>query len=205
MNEELDEDIINVVQRWEAVGLLDGLPVLEKTELALIYDNATRLLLSELTLSRIPKKITDTMDSVIFPICRRLYKRVGPRFDLEQMLSSLLESVKNNIDGILSPETKEKNPIVDFCVNFADTYEDETTSKNNLSDEEYEEKINNLLSTMKEILLNRSMVSYVNKENDSHKLTLSKTNRSINQTRFWNQSISKNFLNSFLSEINKGL
>jgi hypothetical protein len=205
MNEELDEDIINVVQRWEAVGLLDGLPILEKTELALIYDNATRLLLSELTLSRIPKKITDTMDSVIFPICRRLYKRVGPRFDLEQMLSSLLESVKNNIDGILSPETKEKNPIVDFCVNFADTYEDETTSKNNLSDEEYEEKINNLLSTMKEILLNRSMVSYVNKENDSHKLTLSKTNRSINQTRFWNQSISKNFLNSFLSEINKGL
>lgn len=205
MNEELDEDIINVVQRWEAVGLLDGLPILEKTELALIYDNATRLLLSELTLSKIPKKITDTMDSVIFPICRRLYKRVGPRFDLEQMLSSLLESVKNNIDGILSPETKEKNPIVDFCVNFADTYEDETTSKNNLSDEEYEEKINNLLSTMKEILLNRSMVSYVNKENDSHKLTLSKTNRSINQTRFWNQSISKNFLNSFLSEINKGL
>lgn len=205
MNEELDEDIINVVQRWEAVGLLDGLPILEKTELALIYDNATRLLLSELTLSRIPKKITDTMDSVIFPICRRLYKRVGPRFDLEQMLSSLLESVKNNIDGILSPETKEKNPIVDFCVNFADTYEDETTSKNNLSDEEYEEKINNLLSTMKEILLNRSMVSYVNKENNSHKLTLSKTNRSINQTRFWNQSISKNFLNSFLSEINKGL
>ena len=45
MKEELDEDVLNVVERWQSLGFLEGLPILEKTELALIYDNATRLLL----------------------------------------------------------------------------------------------------------------------------------------------------------------
>lgn len=204
MNEETDE-IVNIVQRWESLGFLEGLPILEKTELAQIFDNVTRLMLSERTLSKVPRNITDTMDDVIFPICRRLYKRVGPRFDLEKMLSSLLESITNNIDEILEPVTKEKNPIVEFCVNFADGYQDDVTSENSLSKEEYEEKINDLLSVMKEILLNENIVSYVNKEDDKHKLNLSKTKKSIDSTRFWNQGVSKNFLTSFLSEINKGL
>lgn len=204
MTEE-ENDILNVVQRWEALGVLEGLPILEKTELAQIYDNATRLMLSDRTLSKVPKNITDTLDDVFIPICRRLYKRVGPNFDLEVMLSSLLESVNQNIDEITKPVTKESNPLLNFCVDFADTYEDGLTNKNTLTDEEYSNRIENMVSYLKEILLNDSMVSYVGKEGDEHKLNLVKSKRTKEQTRFWNQSVAKNFLNSYLSEINKGL
>ena len=205
MEERLDDDILNVVERWQSLGFLEGLPILEKTELALIYDNATRLLLSQRTLSKIPKKTQDSMDATIFPICRRLYKRVGPNFDIETMLSTLLESIKDRIHELSLPETEEKNPVVEFCVEFADNYEDEVTNKNRLTDEEYEQRISVLLDKLKEILLSDNVISYVNKENDKYNLNKAKTNKPKQQTRFWNQSVAKNLLASALSEINKGL
>jgi hypothetical protein len=79
MEDYIEEDLFNTIQRWEVLGLLDGLPIREKSELAQIYDNATRLLLSNRTLSKVPKNIADTMDDVFIPICRRLYKRVGTK------------------------------------------------------------------------------------------------------------------------------
>ena len=156
-------------------------------------------------LSKVPKNITDTMDDVFIPICRRLYKRVGPNFDLDEMLATLLESVNQNIDEIRKPTTKENNPSLDFCIDFADTYEDRSTNKNTLTNEEYSNKIENMLSYLRQILLNDSMVSYVGKEDDVHRLNLVESKRTKEQTRFWNQSIAKNFLNSYLSEVNKGL
>ena len=104
-----------------------------------------------------------------------------------------------------NPEKPEKNPIVDFCVNFADDYEDDKTSKNMLSDEEYEQKIDYLTQKIKEILLNEGTVSYVNKEKEEYNLNIAKTNKPKQQRRFWNQSVAKNLLASALSEINKGL
>jgi hypothetical protein len=205
MEDYIEEDLFNTIQRWEVLGLLDGLPIREKSELAQIYDNATRLLLSNRTLSKVPKNITDTMDDVFIPICRRLYKRVGPNFDLDEMLATLLESVNQNIDEIRKPITKENNPSLDFCIDFADTYEDRSTNKNTLTNEEYSNKIENMLSYLRQILLNDSMVSYVGKEDDVHRLNLVESKRTKEQTRFWNQSIAKNFLNSYLSEVNKGL
>lgn len=206
MNEEFD-DILNVVQRWEALGLLDGLPITEKTELAQIYDNATRLMLSERSIQKIPEEISEIYDNLYLPICRRLYKRVGPNFNLETMMSKLLEEVNKQGKDIMkfNPEKPEKNPIVDFCVNFADDYEDDKTSKNMLSDEEYEQKINYLTQKIKEILLNENTVSYVNKEKEEYNLNKAKTNKPKQQRRFWNQSVAKNLLASALSEINKGL
>ena len=205
MEDYIEEDLFNTIQRWEVLGLLDGLPIREKSELAQIYDNATRLLLSNRTLSKVPKNITDTMDDVFIPICRRLYKRVGPNFDLDEMLATLLESLNQNIDEIRKPITKENNPSLDFCIDFADTYEDRSTNKNTLTNEEYSNKIENMLSYLRQILLNDSMVSYVGKEDDEHRLNLVESKRTKEQTRFWNQSIAKNFLNSYLSEVNKGL
>lgn len=204
MSEELN-DVLNVVQRWESLGLLEGLPIQEKVELAQIYDNATRLLLSEISLKKIPKKISDTMDEVFMPICRRLYKRVGPNFDLENMMGNLLLSVDENFENLskFDPNHPEKNPIIDFCVNFADTYEDETINKNVLTDEEYTLKVKKLLLVMEEILLNENIVSYINKDNGEYQINLAKNKRTTQQTRFWNQSSAKNFLNSVLSEINK--
>lgn len=202
MNEELD-DVLNVVQRWESLGLLEGLPLQERVELAQIYDNATRLMLSELSLKRIPKKVSEILDETYIPICRRLYRRVGPNFDLENMMGELLESV--NETKFEESDEPNKNPIIDFCINFADNYEDSETSKNLLSEEEYKDKINLLLVKLKEILLNDKMVSYVDKTEDDYVLNIGKQEKTKQQTRFWNQSVAKNLFNSFLSEINKGL
>lgn len=205
--EEFD-DILNVVQRWEAVGLLDGLPIMEKTELAQIFDNATRVMLSDRSIKKIPKEISELYDNFYLPICRRLYKRVGPNFNLETMMGKLLEIINEKGRDIIKPNPKkpEKNPILEFCIEFADNYEDDETSKNMLTDEEYEQKINNLTDKIKEILLSGEIISYVNTEKENkYNLNKSKTNKPKQQTRFWNQSVAKNLLTSALSEINKGL
>jgi hypothetical protein len=121
------------------------------------------------------------------------------------MMGNLLLSVDENFENLskFDPNHPEKNPIIDFCVNFADTYEDETINKNVLTDEEYTLKVKKLLLVMEEILLNENIVSYINKDNGEYEINLAKNKRTTQQTRFWNQSAAKNFLNSVLSEINK--
>jgi hypothetical protein len=202
---EEENDILNVVQRWESLGLLEGLPIQERVELAQIYDNATRLLLAELTLKKVPRKISDTMDELFIPICRRLYKRVGPNFDLENMMGKLIEVVTENLEDIFKTNSKEpnKNTIVEFCVNFADSYEDSLTNKNNLTDEEYGEEIDKLMTKIKEVLLNNEIVSYVNKDKNEYNLILSKEKRTNQQKRFRNQSVAKQLFDVALSDINK--
>lgn len=207
MNIEEQEEILNVVERWEPSGLLDGLPVLEKTELAQIYDNATRLMLSDISIKKIPKNISENYENTLIPICRRLYRRVGPNFNLGEMMGDLLEVINKKGGDIFkpNPEKPASNPIIDFCVDFADGYEDDLTNKTTLTDLEYEEKINNILDTTKNVLLNKSLVSYVNNTGGKYKIELSKAKKNTQQVRFWNQSAAKSFLEATLSEINKGL
>jgi len=203
---EEDDDVINVVQRWDSLGLLEGLPIQEKVELAQIYDNATRLLLAESTLRKIPRKVSDTMDEIFIPVCRRLYRRVGPNFDLENMMGELLDVVVKDLKTIIksNPKEPEKNPVVEFCVNFADTYEDDLTNKNTLNDTEYKKKIDELLSNISDILLNERIISYVSNEDGGYKLNFSGVQKTKQQTRFWNQSVAKQLFESVLSDINKG-
>jgi hypothetical protein len=198
-------DILNVLQRWESLGLLEGLPSWEKEELAQVYDNATRLLLSENSLRKIPSDVFDIYDSVYIPICRRLYRRVGVNFDIQRMMSSLLEEVDRRKGGELkfNPKTPEKNPIVEFCINFADSYEDDYTNKSVISDEEYEDKVNKLLENLKIILLNEKMVSYVDRDGEDWKIVYSEGKKTKSQTRFWNQKIGTQLLSSVLSDFNK--
>ena len=92
MTVEEQDEILNVIQRWEPTGLLDGLPPIQKTELAQVYDNATRIMLSDKSIKKIPKNIFDNYENTLIPICRRLYRRVGPNFNLEVMMGELLES-----------------------------------------------------------------------------------------------------------------
>lgn len=204
MSEELD-GLVNVVERWESLGLLEGLPLEQKYEMAQIYDNATKLLLSDRTLTKVPKKISDTMDDVFIPICRRLYKRVGPEFDLENMMSELLQSVNDSIDEILKPTTKENNPILEFCINFADGYEDEVTNKKSLTKTEYTNEIKNMLTKLEDILLSDKLVSYVDRNGGDYVLNTKETAKTNNQIRFWNQSVAKNLIETYLSNLNKGL
>mgnify|MGYP003673067491 FL=1 len=154
-----------------------------------------------------PKHILEIYDNVLIPICRRLYRRVGPNFNLDTMMSQLLEVVNKGGKDIfkVDSENPTDNPIVDFCVDFADGYEDELTNKTTLTDKEYQEKINKVLDITKSVLLNESLVSYVNNSNGEYKIELSKAKKNTQQTRFWNQSVAKSFLESTLSEINKGL
>ena len=204
MSEELD-GLVNVVERWESLGLLEGLPLEQKYEMAQIYDNATKLLLSDRTLTKVPKKISDTMDDVFIPICRRLYKRVGPEFDLENMMSELLQSVNDSIDEITKLTTKENNPILEFCINFADGYGDEVTNKKSLTKAEYTNEIKKMLTKLEDILLNDKLVSYVDRNGTDYVLNTRETGKTNNQIRFWNQSVAKNLIETYLSNLNKGL
>ena len=122
-------------------------------------------------------------------------------------MGQLLEVVDKKRKTILEfdPEKPANNPIVDFCIDFADGYEDDLTKKTLLTDSEYEEKINNVLDITQSVLLNKSLVSYVNNVGGSYKIETSIAKKNPQQRRFWNQSVAKNFLESALSEINKGL
>jgi hypothetical protein len=204
MSADLD-DLVNVVQRWESLGLLEGLPIQEKVELAQIYDNATRLALSEIKLRRVPKNVSDLMDEIFIPICRRLYKRVGTNFDITTMMSDLLESINNNVADLTknNPNSVE-DPIVKFCIDFADNYQDEITNVNSLTDEEYRKKVEVLLETMRSILLNDEYINNVEEDGDNFKLIQSSTKKTKNQVRYNNQYVAKNYLSGVLSGINKG-
>ena len=193
----------NVIERWDSLGLLEGLPIWEKEELAQIYDNATRLLLSD----KVGKNVFETYSDVYIPICRRLYRRVGINFNIETMMSKLLEEVNKVKPESLKFDKKipEKNPIIEFCINFADSYEDEVTNINQLTKEEYESRIEDLLVYLKKVLLDEKMVSFVNRENSEWEIKHSEVKKSTQQVRYWNQKIGKQLLTSVLSDINKGI
>ena len=124
-----EDDILEIVQRWDNTGLLYGLPMYEKQELAPIFENVTRVALSKYSNKEVPRNISDLMDSVMFPICRRLYRRVGSDFDIEKMVNDLIKKVTENQDMLTQTDDKTikdkpVNPIVSFCIAFADIYED---------------------------------------------------------------------------------
>ena len=49
------------------------------------------------------------------------------------------------------------------------------------------------------------MVSYVNREGNQWNIVHSDAKKTKSQTRFWNQKIGSQLVNSVLSDINKGL
>jgi hypothetical protein len=209
-------DILNVIQRWDALGLLYGLPLWEKEELSQVYDNAARLILHEES-KNIPKKIYENLNEVTFPILRRLYRRVGLNFDIEILMSKLLEELHNNpkLSILPSPkvssqeeiniETDKYNKLTKFCVEFADKYEDSETVKNQFSNEDYEERVDKLLNTVKDVLLNKNITSFIDRTSTDWKIILSDKKSSKMNTRYWNQKISKELLTSVLSDTNKGI
>lgn len=204
--EYTDEEILEVVQRWENTGLLYGLPLYEKQELAPIYDNVARLALSKLDSGEVTRKVSDLMDSVMFPICRRLYRRVGCDFNIEKMVNNLMKKVTEDEETLSKPIVdKVTNPIVEFCVEFADTYEDEIISKKQFNNEDYTERVDKILDSLRHILLNKEMVSFVDRTASDWKLMLSDSKKSPKQTRYWNQKIAQEVLSATLRDTNKGI
>jgi hypothetical protein len=201
--EYTEEEVLDIIHRWDNSGLLYGLPLFEKQELAPLYENITRIILSKDT---IPLNVFEKIEDTIFPICRRLYRRVGSDFDLEKMVNTLIKSVEENFDYLNGNVTEDKkNPVVDFCIQFADTYEDQIITKKQFNDKEYEERVDKILKSLRDILLNKDMVSFVDRTTDEWKIMLSDTKKSGKQVRYWNQKISTEVLSSTLHDTNKGI
>jgi len=78
------EGILEVLQRWDSTGLLTGLPPWEKEELALLYDNVTRVMLSKA--NTLEEHVYETLGDVTLPTTRRLYRRVGINFEINNMV-----------------------------------------------------------------------------------------------------------------------
>jgi hypothetical protein len=192
-----------VIARWEVTGMLDNLPLWEKNELAILYDNTIRVVLSDTKYNKLEKKIDETFNMVNLPVVRRLYRRVGPFFDLVTLLSNLLDEVIKNIEYLNGEVTAESNPIVDFCKNFADNYEDVKTLSNKLSKEGYTIEVNKILAKLSEILLNTKMVNNITKNDNGWDFTYSESIKSEYVTRFWNQKTANSFLIQALSDLNK--
>ena len=202
--EYTEDEISDCVNRWSATGLLYGLPLHEKQELAPIFDNISRLALSLTEKNKISIQTLEKLEDTMFPICRRLYRRVGFDFDIERMMDSLIKEIETKNFSVEVGEDK-KNPIVSFCINFADTYEDEVINKKQFSDKEYTERVDKALGILRQILLNKEMVSFVDRTNSDWKVMLSDAKKSSKQTRYWNQNVSKEFLTAILNDTNKGI
>jgi len=201
--EYTEDEILDIVTRWENTGLLYGLPLHEKQELAPIFDNVSRMSLSLTDKNKISMTTLEKLSDTMFPICRRLYRRVGFDFDIEKMLESLIKEIENqDLSGVTDDN---KSTIVNFCINFADSYEDEVISKKQFSDKEYTERVDKALGILRQILLNKEMVSFVDRTNSDWKVMLSDAKKSPKQTRYWNQNVSKEFLTAILSDTNKGI
>lgn len=196
---------MEVISRWEPTGLIDGLPIWEKEELATLYDNTIRIILSNKVISKLPKNINLLLEECSMPVIRRLYRRVGPNFNLDNLLSKLLDDIVKNETSLMMEATIESNPIVSFCIEFADNYSDELSTAKELTKEEYTEQVDKVLKYVRDVLLNDSMVANVDKSNDEWEIKLSDKTKSTQTTRFWNQKMAKDLLIFSLSEINKGL
>jgi hypothetical protein len=202
------EEILEVLQRWESTGLLTGLPPWEKEELALLYDNVTRVMLSKADV--LDEHVYETLGDVTLPTTRRLYRRVGINFNINNMVNDLVGRVEKHYDEINQPPSKDDkgnitNPIVEFCVEFADTYEDEDTRRKTFSKEQYEERVDNILKTMRTVLLSDQMVSFVDRTDSKWKIMYSDTKKSSNQVRMWNQKRAIETLHGILNETNQGI
>jgi hypothetical protein len=202
------EEILEVLQRWDSTGLLTGLPPWEKEELALLYDNVTRVMLSKA--GTISDDIYETLGDVTLPTTRRLYRRVGINFDINNMVDELTMSVVKNYVNIVTPPNKDadgniSNPIVEFCVEFADTYEDDDIRRKIFTKEQYEERVDKILDMLKTVLLSDEMVSFVDRTDGKWKILYSDTKKSPNQVRVWNQKRAVETLHGVLNETNQGI
>ena len=201
------EGILEVLQRWDSTGLLTGLPPWEKEELALLYDNVTRVMLSKA--NTLEEHVYETLGDVTLPTTRRLYRRVGINFEINNMVDELTKRVQENYEVINVPAQKDAdgnitNPIVEFCVEFSDSYSDTLTEKNVLSDDEYKNEINKMLTTINEVLTSKEMVSFVDTTSSEYIVKYSDTRKSKSQTRNWNQKRAMESLHGILNNINQG-
>jgi hypothetical protein len=196
-------NITESIERWGSLGLLDGLPNYEREELSQVYDISTKLLLFHT--KNEPETLVDVLTDVFYPIIRRLYRRYGVNFDVEVMVPRLIGTVKEEISYIRGPIIDGVNPILEFCIIFADTYEDDYTKKGQFSDEMYEKRVDDMLKTIREILLHKEVISYVDRDNNNWGVKVSQTKKTPTETRYINQKTAMVFMEGVIKDTNKGI
>lgn len=195
-------NISNIIERWESMGLLEALPRWEKEELAQIFEQSTKVMLFQT--QSMDSSVVDMVSNVFYPSLRRLYRRVGVRFELEKVVTSLIEKTIQSMEELKLPTTKEKNPILDFCIEFGDTYSDELTDIDIFTKEEYEERVDKVLEFTRTVLLSDELVSYVNRDEDEWKIKYSDHKKSQSSVRVWNQQVALTLLDQVIKDVNKG-
>jgi len=200
----MSDSVLDVIQRWEATGFLYGLPMWEKEELSLLFDDAARLVLSKKAMG-IPNDTYEVLNNVTFPAIRRLYRRVGVSFDIENMMAQILGEVEEKKADLQKDATPERNPIVEFCISFADNYEDQKTSEKRFSEEEYIERVDKILTHVRDVLLNKKRVSFVDRSDSEWLLKFSDEEKTPQATRLWNQKIAMELLKTTLMDTNRGI
>lgn len=198
-------DITRSVQRWEALGLLEGLPRWEKEEMAQLFDVVTKLLMYKTKEKVTHPEHIDMCENTLYPITRRLYRRTGTNFEVDNFVEVLIEKVIENFDELSKEPTVENNPIIGFCVEFSDTYKDEITEIDRFTDEQYEERVEKVINYVKEILLEKTIVSHVNRDTEDWEIKHSEGKKSDHQTRIWNQKVALTLLDTVLRDTNKGI
>jgi len=159
----------------------------------------------ELSKEQLKKWLTSLPDNV----SKHIKKNISEvsKEELKRVLNDIHNKVTENKTELVKPLNKDevKNPIVEFAVVFADTYDDDIISKKQFSDTEYIERVDKILDTVRHILLNKELVSFVDRTSSDWKIMLSDAKKSKNQTRYWNQTVSKEFITAILSDTNKGI
>lgn len=196
-------NITESIERWGGLGLLDGLPRYEKEEISQLYDVATRLLLFHT--QKETNTFIDNVTDVFYPVIRRVYRRFGTNIDVENLVITLIDKVKEDISYIKGPVLDGVNPLLDFCIKFADTYEDDICKNKQFDKDQYENRIDNMLKLMRDILLHDEIVSYVNRDNNVWDMKISEHKKSPTETRYWNQKTAMVFMEGVIKDTNKGI
>ena len=169
------------------------------------FDVVTKLIMHKSQEKNLNPEIIDMCENTLYPISRRLYRRVGSNFHIENFIDVLIEKVSENLEELKKEVTPENNPIIGFCVEFSDTYKDQMTEVDRFTDEQYNERVNKTVEYVKGILLSKRMISHVNRDNEEWEMKYSEGKKSDHQTRVWNQKVGLTLLDTVLRDTNKGI
>ena len=97
------------------------------------------------------------------------------------------------------------NPIVSFCIEFADQYSDELINRKQFNETDYKERIVKMLKTIENVLLNPMMTSFIDRSSDNWVVIDSESISSNKGIRIHNQKVALEVFSNIIKDTNKGI